>query len=166
MGEKEPRRKSRGPPGGSGTSPPLPKMSALRGRGTKEESRRLSWPPGPPQGSRNPAPSEQGGLVERGPARPAPALAPAHLRDRGGAQRPALGAWVPGTDWGGGQPRGRLGGEEAGLAVPGRSDGYEEAEWAWLHEWAGLWSKWEGLGQGARFTKGRGLRETGRRALG
>lgn len=58
----------------------------------------------------------------RGPSQTCPRLGlpGPHLRDRGeGHKRPALGAWVPEQTGEGGQPRGRLGGEEAGLSGAG-----------------------------------------------
>lgn len=106
----------------------------------------------------------------RGPSQtcPCPGLPGPHLSGTGGrgTKGRLSGPGSPNGLGRGASPAGDWVGRRRGLAAPGRSDGYEEVEWAWLREWAGLWSKWEGLRQGARFYEGAWLRETGRRALG
>lgn len=105
----------------------------------------------------------------RGPSQTCPRLGlpGPHLRDGGRGTKGRLsGPGSPSRLGRGASPAGDWVGRRRDLAAPGRSDGYEEAEWAWFGEWAGLWSKWEELGQGARFDEGAWLRESGRRALG
>lgn len=94
-----------------------------------------------------------------GPARPAPAPGSRARTSQGqgeGHKRPALGAWVPERTGEGASPAGDWVGRRRGLAAPGRSDGYEEAEWAWLRSGRDCGRSGRGLGKGRGFTKGRG----------